>query len=269
MDLGERVIVVGGGSSATDAARSALRQGAKEVSILYRRTRAEMPAADEEVEQSTEEGVSITFLVSPVRITRQNGHLVAKCVRMQQGSVDSSGRRRPVPIEDSEFEVEADTLIMAVGQAPEAVPGVETDRRGRVAVDEDTLQTARPGVFAAGDVVTGPSSVIEAIAAGRLSAQSIDRYLGGEGNIDEVFAPAQEEPPAPVTEENQEARRRVPIPMRPVSERIAGGGDVELTYPEESAIAEAERCLRCDLEEDEEETGVEEEEPAQGLTPVQ
>lgn len=254
VDVGQRVAVVGGGSSATDAARTALRHGSKEVTIVYRRTRNEMPAADEEVEESIEEGVKLEFLVSPVGIERKQDGVALKCIRMEQGPIDASGRNKPVPVEGSEFEIRVDTVIMAVGQQPEdnAKLGCAVDRRGRIEVGADDMATDRAGVFAAGDIVTGPASVIEAIAAGRAAAQSIDRYLGGEGNIDEVLAPPEDVDAGEMAEE-EEANPRIAIPKRPAAERVSDGGQVELCYSDEAAIAEAGRCLRCDLEKMEEE----------------
>lgn len=249
VELGNTVAVIGGGSSAMDSARIALRQGAQKAMVVYRRTRNEMPAADEEVEEALAEGVAMEFLVSPVRIEQGPRALVLKCVRMKQGPVDTSGRRRPVPTEGTEFDREVDSVIMAVGQTPETMvnAGYEVDRQGRIKVDEMTLATSCPGVFAAGDVVTGPASVIEAIAAGREAARAIDRFLGGEGRIEEVLAPLEKDQIGGMLEE-QEVQPRVEIPKRPAAERIADGGLVELGYVEEAAVAEAGRCLRCDLE---------------------
>ena len=249
VEFGNTVAVIGGGSSAMDSARIALRQGAKQVIVVYRRTRNEMPAADEEVEEALAEGVKMDFLVSPVRIEQGQRGLVLKCVRMRQGPVDTSGRRRPVPTVGTEFDREVDAVIMAVGQTPEHMvnAGYEVDGQGRIKVDEMTLATSCKGVFAAGDVVTGPASVIEAIAAGREAARAIDRSLGGEGKIEEVLAPLEEGQTGGMLEE-QEAQHRVEIPKRPTIERIADGGLVELGYVEEAAVAEAGRCLRCDLE---------------------
>jgi len=251
--LGRRAAVIGGGNAAIDAARTALRRGAQEVSILYRRRREDMPAAEEEVEDALAEGIGIEFLTAPVRIRQDGGGLALECVRMRPGPVDESGRPRPVPVEGSEFEVRVDCAIMAVGQMAEAIPGLgcEFDSRGRARVDDATLQSGRPGVFAAGDVVTGPASVIEAIAAGRQAAQSIDRYLGGTGEVRHVLAPV-EEPIAGGMLEEQGERPRVAVPRRPPAERLAQGGLVELCYTEEAALEEAGRCLRCDLEESEE-----------------
>ena len=177
--LGERVAVVGGGNVAIDVARTAARLGARKVTILYRRTRAEMPANPEEMEQALEEGIEIQYLVTPTRIRRENGHLSVTCVKMELGEPDASGRRRPVPIQDSDFNNEFDTLIAAIGQAPQT-PGdfrVRIGKGSTIQVDPATLTTNRAGVFAGGDAVTGPATVTEALAAGRLAASRIDDYL--------------------------------------------------------------------------------------------
>ena len=167
---------------------------------------------------------------------------------MALGPEDESGRPRPVPLEGSEFTLDVDAVIMAVGQSVEttAAPGYEVDRRGRVRADKRSLQTSRPGVFAAGDVVTGPATVIEAIAAGRRAAIAADRHLGGSGDIEEVLAPAEEAEIAAL--EEQEERARAEIGKRLPSERVGDFQDVELTLTEQAALAEAGRCLRCDLE---------------------
>lgn len=182
--VGDRVGIIGGGNVAMDAARSALRLGAKEVLILYRRSRQEMPASTEEIEAAEHEGVKIEYLVAPVEVLTNQGKVVGlRCVRMRLGEPDTSGRRRPIPIEGSEFNVELDMIIPAIGQAADLsfIPedsGIEV-RRGRIVVSPDTLATTRPGVFAGGDVVTGPWIAIEAIAAGKKAALSIDAYLRG------------------------------------------------------------------------------------------
>ena len=250
VEAGDKVAVIGGGSSAMDAARTALRLGARDVTVIYRRTRAEMPAAEEEIDEAIAEGVKMKLLAAPVAIRREDDGLVLNCIRMKLGPTDESGRARPLAIDGSEFEVKVDSVVMALGQRPEPLPdiGCEVDRRGRVKAEELTLATGRPGVFAAGDVVTGPASVIEAIAAGRTAAQSIDRYLGGQGDMDEVLALPQE-PRLDEIAEEKEARPRKEVPRRAVAERLADSGEVELGYSEELAIAEAGRCLRCDLEE--------------------
>lgn len=182
VNVGDKVAVIGGGNVAIDSARSAFRLGAKEVAIVYRRSIAEMPAFPEEIEEATEEGVNIIFLAAPVKISQQNGRLQLTCLRMELGEPDASGRRRPVPIKNSEFSTDFDTIIAAIGQIPD-VPeqfGLELSRGNTIPVNSDTLVTNRQGVFAGGDVVTGAATVIEAIAAGSKAARSIDRYLRGE-----------------------------------------------------------------------------------------
>jgi len=250
---GDRVAVVGGGSSAMDAARTALRLGAGEVTVVYRRTRHDMPAGAEECEEAAAEGVRFEFLAAPVAVRPGASGLDLDCIRMEPGPVDASGRRRPVPVAGSEFTLQADSVIMAIGQQPEPLGGLEgeTDGRGRLRADDDTLCTGREGVFGAGDMVTGPESIIEAIAAGRRVAASVDVYLGGTGDIDELLAPPEEvEDLVPL--EEQETLPRVPLRARPAGERAADFDDVELCYTEEEAQREAMRCLRCDLEEWEE-----------------
>jgi NADH-quinone oxidoreductase subunit F len=248
--VGDRIAVIGGGNVAIDASRSALRLGAKEATIIYRRTRDEMPATGEEIEEALLEGVKIEFLAAPLRIERKNGAVELTCIRMELGAVDESGRRRPVPIEGNEFSLTFDTLIAAIGQVPE-VPkkfGLPLGRGNTVQVDADTLATSREGVFAGGDAVTGPATVIEAIAAGRQAATSIDKYLGGSGAIEETLASPEEVEILPEIEEGE--KHRISIPTLTLSERLGSFAEVELGLGEEMAIEEAKRCLRCDLEED-------------------
>jgi len=254
MKLSGTVAVIGGGNAAIDAARVAFRQGADEVLLLYRRTREQMPAADEEIEDAFEEGVKPEFLVLPVEIKGNGDKLAVKCRRMELGRIDSSGRPSPVPIEGSDFTIEVDAVITAIGQTAHFGEelGCELDKRGRILADSDTLMTSRERVFAGGDVVTGPASVIEAIAAGRLAAEQIDIYLGGSGDIEETFAPAEEALPEGLKEEEEE-RRRVAVPKIDVRRRLRSMKEVELGYSRKLAVEEADRCLRCDLEEAEEE----------------
>ncbi len=246
--LGEKVAVVGGGNVAIDAARTALRLGAHKVNILYRRSRAEMPAASTEVEQAQEEGVKILFLVAPTRIERRNGRLSVTCVKMELGEPDASGRRRPVPIKDSEFNKEFDTLIAAIGQAPQTPDDfrVRIGRGSTIHVDPVTLTTNRAGVFAGGDAVTGPATVVEALAAGRLAAYRIDDYL--EHRYPLVSKEARESLTGELLPETVEMIKKTGRLEPPVLSPKARAKDfklVELVYDWEAATNEARRCLRC------------------------
>jgi len=186
VDVGERVAVIGGGNSAIDAARTAKRLGAKEAMILYRRTRNEMPALPHEIEAAEREGIKFHFLVAPKRIIGENGKVKAiECLRMRLGEPDASGRRRPIPISFSEHQYEVDSVIPAIGQIPEksCVPHELLDEKAKEAlipVDEITTETKIEGVFAGGDIVTGPASIIQAVGAGKQAAFSIHRYLSGQ-----------------------------------------------------------------------------------------
>ncbi|NIR86287.1 FAD-dependent oxidoreductase, partial [Candidatus Bathyarchaeota archaeon] len=186
VEMGDRVAVIGGGNVAIDAAKAVLRLGAKEVTILYRRSREEMPANPWEVRHGEKEGVKIQFLVAPKKILGKDGRLVGiECIRMELGEPDESGRRRPVPIEGSEFTIQLDTMILAIGESPDPFflpKGIEVTRQNTITVDPITLETSRPGIFAGGDVVSGPATVIEAIVAGRKAASSIDNYLTSGGS---------------------------------------------------------------------------------------
>ncbi|MFO8034571.1 MAG: NADPH-dependent glutamate synthase [Candidatus Bipolaricaulota bacterium] len=184
--IGRRVAVIGGGNVAMDAARTALRLGAEKVTVLYRRTRDEMPARVEEAHHAEEEGVEMQFLVNPVQLSGEAGTLTqAECLRMELGPPDESGRRRPIPIEGSEFLIDVDTCIVAVGNqphplVPRTTPGLQVGRRGTVEADEEGA-TSRREVFAGGDIVTGAATVISAMGAGKQAAAAIHRYLGATG----------------------------------------------------------------------------------------
>lgn len=247
--LGERIAVIGGGNVAIDSARTVLRLGAKEVTILYRRSRAEMPASSEEIEEAINEGIKVVFLVTPDKITRKNGILNVKCLRMELGEPDASGRRRPIAIKGSEFDMRFDTVIVAIGQVPE-IPqefNLLVSPEGNLQVNQQTLETSRKGVFAGGDVVVGPALVIKAIAMGRKAAVSIDRFLGGNGAIEEEFIEL-EKPDLWLGKEADFAKReRVTVPTLPVQERKGNFKEVVPSYEREQAIQEARRCLRCDL----------------------
>lgn len=186
VDVGERVTVIGGGNSAIDAARTAKRLGAREVMILYRRTRNEMPALPHEIEAAEREEIKFHFLVAPKRIIGENSKVKAiECLRMRLGEPDASGRRRPIPISFSEHQYEVDSIIPAIGQISErsCIPPELLDEKARrelIPVDPITMETRIPGVFAGGDIVTGPASIIQAVGAGKQAAVSIHRYLTGQ-----------------------------------------------------------------------------------------
>ncbi len=187
--IGERVMVVGGGNVAMDAARTALRIGAKEVMVVYRRSKKEMPARLEEIGHAEEEGVKFEFLVNPVRfIGDKNGWLKeAELIRMELGEPDESGRRRPIPIEGSNFQINVDNVIIAIGQAAQPIvaqttPGLKLNKRGYIIAEENTGKTTREGVFAGGDIVTGAATVISAMGAGRKAAKAIHEYIINKKN---------------------------------------------------------------------------------------
>jgi formate dehydrogenase beta subunit len=251
VELGNRVAVIGGGNAAIDAARSARRLGAKEVTVFYRRSRTEMPANPSEVEEAIEEGVKIEFLASPKKVVSKNGSLSLESFRMQLGVPDASGRRRADPIKGSEFSVDIDTIIAAVGQRPE-IPRQFELRIGpanTIVVDTETMVTSKEGVFAAGDVVTGPASVVQAIAVAKTAAIAIDKYLGGEGllPLEEIRV---KEPISrhSFLERWQKNDKRVEMPKLSTEKRLQGFDEVELGLTEEMAVAEGQRCWRCDLE---------------------
>nr|WP_297199190.1 NADPH-dependent glutamate synthase [Thermanaeromonas sp.] len=186
--VGERVAVIGAGNVAMDAARTALRLGAKKSMIVYRRSAEEMPARKEEVENAREEGVEFHFLTSPVEFHGDEAGWVKRmtCIRYELGEPDASGRRRPVPVPGSEYHMEADTVVIAIGQGPNPLvlrttPGLELTKKGTIAADEETGATSRPGVFAGGDIVTGAATVILAMGAGKKAARAIDAYLREKG----------------------------------------------------------------------------------------
>jgi NADPH-dependent glutamate synthase beta subunit-like oxidoreductase/coenzyme F420-reducing hydrogenase delta subunit len=248
--LGEGVGIVGGGNVAMDAARATVRLGANNVSILYRRSRAEMPASPDEIEQASEEGVNTMFLVAPTKVKRENGRLSVTCVKMELGETDAGGRRRPVPIQDSEFDMQFDTLITAIGQAPHLSEDfrLRIGRGSTIEIDPVTLTTSRTGVFAGGDAVTGPATVTQALASGRQAASRIDDYLrhryplasreAEESSLGELF---------PKTLEMIRKIERLEPPFLSPAARVKQFDAVELIYDWEAAANEARRCLRCGM----------------------
>ncbi|MEE9583153.1 MAG: FAD-dependent oxidoreductase [Dehalococcoidales bacterium] len=244
--LGNRVAVIGGGNTAMDSARTALRLGAKEVTVVYRRTRAEMPASSEEIEAVTEEGVKFLFLAAPSQIISLDGELELECLRMKLGAEDLSGRRRPEPIAGSEFSLSLDNIIAAIGQRP-VVPAsfnLATGRGDKIQVDPDTLTTDNKAIFAGGDAVSGPATVIEAIAAGRQAAISIDKYLGGSGLIEETLTPPEQISDRPG---GPKEGWRPKIAAISHEKRLSSFSGTELGWSKLSASEETQRCLRCDL----------------------
>ena len=246
-----KVVVIGGGHSALDAARVALRLGASEAHILYRRSRTEMLAEPEEVEETEKEGVKIHFLAAPTGISSENEKVTGiECIRTRLTEEDTTGRRRPIPIEGSEFFIEADYIIPAIGQEPDLgnlakAQDLKVSKWNLLEVNPETLQTNIPDIFAGGDVISGPATVIEAVEAGQRVAKYIGKYLQGE----ELPTEWQEEPPmgtnwvAPPKDEP--AKDRLKIPTLPAEKRISDFEEVNLCADEESARQEADRCLNC------------------------
>jgi NADH-quinone oxidoreductase subunit F len=246
--------IVGGGNSAMDAARVAFRQkGVKSVTVFYRRTQGEMPAYREEIEAGLAEGIRIEELVAPVAVHTKAGKLSgAKFIRNTLGEMDASGRQKPVPVPGSEFDVPLDTLIVAISEEPET-QGLESlakTRWGTVRAHAESLVTDKPGVFAGGDVVTGPSTVIAAVAAGKNVAAMIDRYVQGKllKVLTKVILPAVYVAPFQVPDEDDTPTARLHSPELAASERVASFAEVELCPSEPAALCEARRCLRCDLD---------------------
>jgi len=263
LELGERVAIVGGGNVAIDAARSALRLGPKEVTIVYRRSREEMPAHKWEVEEAESEGVKFRFLALPTKVLSENGKVTGvECIQMRLGERDESGRRRPIPIEGSEFTMDVDTVIPAISQSPDLSflvdsdnGKVETTRQGTFVVDPETSATTCDGVFAAGDCVSGPAMVVEAIAGGEKAAMAIHSYLRG-GKVKELHprekarleAQLMEKPAEEGLEAGAEEKPRQVMPVLPLNRRRNNFDEIELGFAEEMAIAEAKRCLQCQFE---------------------
>ncbi len=249
--LGERVAVIGGGNVAIDSVRTALRLGSKEGLVLYRRTREEMPAYAEEIEEALEEGVKIHFLTSPVRFLGDGSGRVksVECLRMELGEPDDSGRRRPKPVPGSEFRIEVDSVIIAISQQPEIEPinrdaALQVSRYGTLMVNPISLQSSLPWIFAGGDAVSGPKTVIEAVAAGKEAAVSIDRFLKGEdpaADREKVFSLAR-----PEFSEIKKIPRYKPQRTDP-EKRRTHFEEVVRVMTEEEARKEAARCLACGI----------------------
>jgi heterodisulfide reductase subunit A-like polyferredoxin len=247
---GRRVAVIGGGNVAIDAARTALRLGSEEVTILYRRTREEMPAYEEEIEEALEEGIIVEYLAAPISFQDDGGQLKRiEVIRMELGEPDESGRRRPVPIEGSQYTIDVDGVLSAIGQHPDATCldddcDVEVARASRLIANPLTMQTSQPWIFAGGDAVTGPATVVEAIQAGKIAAESIKRHLTGQDllegrDLDQQVARAGVKGLA-------KEPRHVPKHRDP-EERRSGFEEVVQVLSEDEAKAEAARCLACGI----------------------
>ena len=277
IEIGRRVGIIGGGNTAVDAARRVLRAETsesvamidaarsalrttkpEEVTIFYRRTRMEIPAYKEELEGSLNEGIKIEFLTAPKKIIAKDGKLIAcEFIRMKMGELDESGRRSPVPIKGSEFTVKLDTLIVSISESPDISflkkEGLEFSKWNTIVVNPETLQTNKKGIFAGGDLVSGPNTVVDAVAAGKITAQSIDQYLNGEEVRREykLTRPSKFIEPIELSEieiEELISAKRTAMPCLSPEKRKYNLLEVEQGYTEEQAIKEAMRCLRCELE---------------------
>ena len=241
---------MGGGDTAIDAAREALRQGASEVTMLYRRSRSEMPASKHEIQSAEEEGIKIELLAAPVAVQTDGGKVASlQCIKMELGEPDASGRRRPVPMAGSEFDVECDMIIPAIGQQVNSsflagTDGIELTRWGTVVADPVTYQTSFPGIFAGGDLFTGPSIAVNAVAAGQQAAVSIEKFLLGEDL-------AENRPIKPAGEawkalpKGVQTAPRAQMPVLPAAQRVKNYDEIELGFEEDQARAEAARCVDC------------------------
>jgi NADH-quinone oxidoreductase subunit F len=250
----DKVVIIGGGNAAMDAARTCVRLGCKEVHISYRRTRKEMPAHPEEVEQALEEGVQIHFLTVPIKIGGNNRQVqYMECLQAELGRPDASGRRRPISIPDSNFRLDVDAVITAIGQQPDLcpfpAPPVNTSPWCTIITDRGNTRTNVTDIFAGGDSVTGPATAVEAIAAGKQAALDIDYYLSGAaGTPPSVTTQKRLRVPfLAIPAETKITNHRVPTPFLDMEQRRTNFDRVELDYTAEQAQKEAQRCLRCDI----------------------
>jgi len=251
--LGEKVAVMGGGNSAIDAARSSLRLGAREVTILYRRLRGDMPAQEEEIKAAEEEGVKIKYLATPVRFVGENGRLrEVLCQRMRLGDFDSSGRRRPLPVAGDEFTLKVDLAIVAIGQMP-VLPfpgdgdGIRVSRGGLIEpLPGNRTRVSEALIFAGGDAVTGPDTVIGAIAAGKAAAREMDSAIRQRNGEPPFVEPREAEIQIPMEVLETPQGPRSAMPHLDPQQQIRDFSEVELGLPREVIVLEASRCMRCD-----------------------
>ena len=254
-DIGKKVVVVGGGNTAIDVARTAVRKGA-EVTVLYRRTRAEMPASSFEIDEALHEGVKIEFLAAPVKVEQNGNSVVVRSIRMELGEPDASGRRRPMPIKGSEYEIKASSVISAIGQkvVTDGIidTGVGLTRWGTIVADPVTFMTDRPGIFTCGDCQTGADIAVRAVGNARKTAYSVNQFLNGEevtGESEQFNSTmgALED----ISEEvfkGYEKKPKVEMPLISDNERVTTFTEIETGFSRINAKEEAERCLECGCE---------------------
>jgi NADH-quinone oxidoreductase subunit F len=246
--IGKKVAVIGGGNTAIDAARTAVRLGADKVSLVYRRTRDEMPADEREIAEAVEEGVELLTLTAPTHFVGENDKVTGMaCIKMELGEFDNSGRRRPKKLAGSEFVLECDMIIPAISQHADfpfiSKEDVELTAWGSLITDRNNLMTSIEGVFAGGDVARGSDTAVNAIADGKKAASSIDIYLGGNGILNKG------EPidiPVGEVDDDPAEYKRFPMEIMAPDKRKQGFREVVLGYRKLNAVAEATRCLRCD-----------------------
>ncbi len=246
--LGQNVAVIGGGNTAMDVARTAVRLGAEHVQVLYRRTKDEMPAEDIEIEEAEEEGVEFVYLVAPIEVIEENGRAKAvRCQKMKLGDPDKSGRRKPEPIPGDEVTIPADLIVSAIGQRVNAenVKELELTKKGTISANANTFETSMPGIFAGGEAVTGPKIAIESIAQGKNAAHIIDSYLNGE--ITSVANPCyiEQEDLTPEDFADREKKDREHLKVLPAKTRKMSFEAISDTFDEAAAVKEASRCLEC------------------------
>jgi NADPH-dependent glutamate synthase beta subunit-like oxidoreductase len=252
VQIQERVAIIGGGNVAVDCARTCLRLGFKDVKIIYRRSQKEMPAMADEVEEAIREGVDFVFLATPINIIGDRNKVTGiECIRMRLGQPDASGRSTPEPVEGSEFRLDTDLLISAVGEELDA-DFIKNDslstRNGLIAADPLTLETNIAGIFAGGDAVTGPATVIEALAAGRKAAISIDRYLKGESLRTDREGEGTQISKLKIDTSCVQMKPRLRGPTLALENRKNNQSEVNLDYSSEDAMSEASRCLSCNCQ---------------------
>lgn len=259
VQVGERVVIVGGGNTAIDCARTCLRLGAVEVNVVYRRTRDEMPSDPVEIEEALEEGAILKFLTQPIEVLAENGKLVGlRCIRMELGEPDKSGRRRPVPVEGTEFVISADTLIPAIGQQTDLSflsddDTVKIGRRGEIKVDRRTMMTTRPGVFAAGDAVSGPLTVVHGVAGGKRAAAMMHQYMtegscrpSSEQDLDDILEIIERDVEVPVTPRTEtRGGGSAPPKKLDMRHRLTSFDEVDTGFSQYGSYIESSRCLRC------------------------